>query len=192
MSDKSEASNNANHPFSLQPFPSNQPQPNLKITGNITRIANKQTNKLTIHYTVSGDIPAINITPPSNTPTRKFELWEETCFEFFIGIKDSQKYWEFNLSPAGHWNIYSFDNYRQGMKEETAFNILPFTVENLSDSILLNLEFDLDKLITPNIALEVAITTVIKDKNSQFSYWALTHKGKEANFHLRDSFVIEL
>jgi hypothetical protein len=188
MSDKSEASNNANHPFSLQPFPSNQPQPNLKITGNISRLI----NQLKINYTLSGDISAVDITPPSHTPVRKFELWEKTCFEFFIGIKDSPQYWEFNLSPAEHWNIYSFDNYRQGMKEEIAFNILPFTVENLSDSILLNLEFDLDKLITPNIALEVAITTVIKDKNSQFSYWALTHKGEEANFHLRDSFVIEL
>ncbi len=174
--------------FYLQPFPSNQPQPNLKIAGNITRLA----NKLIIHYTVLGDITEVDITPPSDTPVRKFELWEETCFEFFIGIKDSHQYWEFNLSPAGHWNIYSFDNYRQGMKEETAFSFLPFTVKNLSDSILLTLEVDLNKIVTQETKIEVAITTVIKDKNNQFSYWALTHKGEEANFHLRDSFVIEL
>jgi hypothetical protein len=174
--------------FSLQPFPYNQPQPNLKIAGNITRIA----NKLKINYTLSGDISAVDITPPSHTPVRKFELWEKTCFEFFIGIKDSPQYWEFNLSPAGHWNIYSFDNYRQGMKEETAFSLLPFTVENFSDSILLSLEVDLDKIIIEEKTIEVAITTVIQDKNNQFSYWALIHKGEEANFHLRDSFMIEL
>jgi hypothetical protein len=30
---------------------------------------------------------------------------------------------------------------------------------------------------------------VIKDKNSEVSYWALTHQGATADFHLRDSFV---
>jgi hypothetical protein len=181
-------SNFTNHPFSLQPFSSNQQQPNIKITGKISRLS----KKLTINYTLSGDISAVDITPPSHTPVRKFELWEKTCFEFFIGIKDSPQYWEFNLSPAGHWNIYSFDNYRQGMKEETAFSLLPFTVENLSDSILLTLEVDLNKIVSQETRIEVAITTVIKDKNNQFSYWALIHKGKEPNFHLRDSFMMEL
>jgi len=35
----------------------------------------------------------------------------------------------FNLSPAGHWNIYRFEDYRQGMQEEMAF-VTPFSVHN--------------------------------------------------------------
>jgi hypothetical protein len=119
-------------------------------------------------------------------------LWEDTCFEFFLGIKNSAQYWEFNLSPAGHWNVYRFDGYRQGMQEETAFENLPFNVQNQADGLALGLDVDLDKIISVQQAIEVAITTVIKDRDGEVTYWALTHRGVEADFHLRDSFIIEL
>ncbi|PMB10887.1 hypothetical protein CI592_04150, partial [Fischerella thermalis CCMEE 5328] len=83
--------------FSLQPFPTDKSLPNLQITGNIRRYG----NQLSLCYTLSGDLEEIAIAPLSNTPQRKHELWEDTCFEFFLGIKNSQQYWEFNLSPAG-------------------------------------------------------------------------------------------
>jgi hypothetical protein len=111
--------------FSLQPFPSTKPLPNLKIAGCIARHA----NQLNLRYTLFGDLTEVAIAPSSDTPMRKHELWEDTCFEFFLGIKDSQRYWEFNLSPAGHWNVYRFDGYRQGMQEETAFMRFPFSVQ---------------------------------------------------------------
>lgn len=173
--------------FSLQPFPSDF-LPNLQITGNIARHA----NTLAINYTLSGDLKQVVIAPPSDTPTRKHELWTDTCFEFFIGIKNSQRYWEFNLSPGGHWNVYRFDGYRQGMQEETAFITLPFSVQNQFDTLTLALDVDLPKIISADQSLEVAITTVIKHKDSEVSYWALTHQGAEADFHLRDSFIIDL
>jgi hypothetical protein len=97
----------------------------LKITGCIARHA----NQLNLRYTLFGDLTEVAIAPSSDTPMRKHELWEDTCFEFFLGIKDSQRYWEFNLSPAGHWNVYRFDGYRQGMQEETAFMRFPFSVQ---------------------------------------------------------------
>ncbi|MHC5599777.1 MAG: DOMON-like domain-containing protein [Nostoc sp.] len=174
--------------FSLQPFPSTESFPNFKIAGNIARNA----NQLTICYTLGGDLKEIAIAPPSNTGSRKHELWKYTCFEFFVGIKDSLRYWEFNLSPAGHWNVYRFDGYRKGMQEETAFTILPFSVQNQADGLTLVLNVDLDKIVSENQAIEVGITTVIKDKYGEVTYWALTHQGAEADFHLRDSFMIEL
>jgi hypothetical protein len=174
--------------FSLQPFPSTESFPNLKIAGNIARNA----NQLTISYTIEGDLKEIAIAPPSNAPSRKYELWEDTCFEFFLGIKNSAQYWEFNLSPAGHWNVYRLDGYRQGMQEETAFENLPFNVQNQADGLALGLDVDLDKIMSVQQAIEVAITTVIKDRDGEVTYWALTHRGVEADFHLRDSFIIEL
>jgi hypothetical protein len=74
---------------------------------------------------------------------------------------------------------------------------LPFSVNQLSDGLTLAIDVDLDKLninkiIPPEQALEIAITTVIKGKDGKVTYWALTHPGAEADFHRRDSFVIEL
>ncbi|MEH2305825.1 DOMON-like domain-containing protein [Nostoc sp.] len=177
-----------NQTFSLQPFPSTESLPNLKIAGNISRNG----NQFAIHYLLEGDLKEIAIAQPSNTSSRKHELWKDTCFEFFLGIKYSQQYWEFNLSPSGHWNVYRLDGYRQGMQEETAFENLPFNVQNQSDSLALALNVDLDKIISMEQAIEVAITSVIKDRDGEVTYWALTHRGKEADFHLRDSFIIEL
>jgi hypothetical protein len=174
--------------FSLQPFPSNESSPNLKNSGNIARNG----NKLAISYMLEGDLKEIAIFPPSNTRSRKHELWKDTCFELFIGIKNSARYWEFNLSPAGHWNVYRLDGYREGMQEETAFQNLPFNVDNQGDSLVLALNVDLDKIISAEQAIEIGITAVIKDRYGEVTYWALTHRGTEADFHLRDSFIIEL
>ncbi|BBD68400.1 hypothetical protein NIES4072_42870 [Nostoc commune NIES-4072] len=173
--------------FSLQPFSSTKSLPNLKIAGNIARNG----NQLAIRYMLEGNLKEIAIAPPSNTPSRKHELWEDTCFEFFLGIKDSAQYWEFNLSPAGHWNVYRFDGYRQGMQEETAFEKLPFNVQNQADGLILVLDVDLDKIISAEQAVELGITTVIKNRNGEVTYWALTHQGVKADFHLRDSFILE-
>ncbi|MEH2447506.1 MAG: DOMON-like domain-containing protein [Nostoc sp.] len=180
--------------FSLQPFPSTKSLPNLKIAGNIAR----NSNQLAICYMLEGNFkeialakPTGGIAPLSNTPSRKHELWKDTCFEFFVSIKDSLRYWEFNLSPAGYWNVYRFDAYRQGMQEETAFTILPFSVQNQADGLALTLDIDLGKIVSAQ-AIEVGITTVIKYRNSEVTYWALTHPSAEADFHLRDSFIIEL
>ncbi|MBN3960334.1 DOMON-like domain-containing protein [Nostoc sp. NMS8] len=177
-----------NQIFSLQPFPSTESFPKLKITGNISRNA----NQLAIYYSFGGDLKEIAISSLSNAPSRKYELWEDTCFEFFLSIKDSQRYWEFNLSPAGHWNVYRFDEYRQGMQEEIAFEKLPFIVQNQADSLALALDVNLDKIVSINQEIEIGITTVIKYKDGEVTYWALTHQGAAADFHLRDSFIIEL
>ncbi|NMG09458.1 DOMON-like domain-containing protein [Brasilonema sp. UFV-L1] len=174
-----------NQTFSLQPFPIAE-IPNLKITGNIAR----QANQLTIHYALAGNLKEIVIATPSDKPARKHELWKDTCFEFFLGVKNSHRYWEFNLSPAGHWNVYRFDGYRQGMQEETAFTTLPFNVQRLSDSLAVVLNMNLDQIVSAEQVIEVGITTVIKHKDGEVSYWALTHPGTEADFHRRDSFMI--
>ncbi|WP_414528250.1 DOMON-like domain-containing protein [Nodularia chucula] len=177
-----------NQIFNLKPFPSQESLPNLQITGNITRYA----NQLSLRYQLLGDLTPFVIPPLSETPARQHELWENTCFEFFLGIKDAAEYWEFNLSPAGHWNVYHFDGYRQEMQEETAFNSLLFTIHKQSDSLTLVLDVDLGKIFSQEQKIEVAITAVIRNKTDNITYWALTHPGVEADFHRRDSFIIFL
>ncbi len=174
--------------FALQLFPFSPAVADLQIVGNISR----NENLLTINYQLLGNIKEIAIAPPSNIPARKHELWSETCFEFFFGVKNSPEYWEFNLSPTGNWNIYRFDGYRQGMQEETAFATLPFSVQHLSNSFAIALNINLAPIIPPEASLEIAITTVIKHTDGALTYWALTHPGAVADFHHRDSFIIEL
>lgn len=184
-----------NDRFCLQPFSTSKSQqatasflPNLKITGNIARCA----DTLALSYELLDPLAKVMLPPLADKPARKNELWQETCFEFFLGIKNFEQYWEFNLSPAGHWNIYHFDAYRQGMQEEIAFTSLPFSIQNQSDALLLALKIDLAKLVQADQTLVVAISTVIKHRNNEVTYWALTHPGPQADFHRRDSFIVEL
>lgn len=184
-----------NQSFCLQPFSTPKSKqatasllPDLKIIGNIAR----STNTLALGYELLDPLAEVVIPPLADKPVRKNELWQETCFEFFLGIKNSERYWEFNLSPSGHWNIYHFEAYRQGMQEEIAFTSLPFNIQHQSDALLLALKLDLTKLVQADQTLAVAISTVIKHRNSEVTYWALTHPGPQADFHRRDSFIVEL
>ncbi|MBA3921078.1 MAG: DOMON-like domain-containing protein [Nostocaceae cyanobacterium] len=171
--------------FSLQPFHKSESS-EQKIIVRITR----NIHHFTIRYVLIGNLQDVAIAPLSDTPVRKHELWADTCFEFFLGIPNSTRYWEFNLSPSGNWNVYRFDGYRQGMQEETAFTQLPFSIQSQSDSLTLTLDIDLEPIISQQ-PLKIGVTAVI-NLNNQLTYWALTHVGTEADFHLRDSFMIQL
>jgi hypothetical protein len=176
------------HSFSLKPFQSSGTLPFLEISGNIGR----HSNTLTISYTLHGLLSEVIIPAPADVPARKNALWEETCFEFFLGTKNSDRYWEFNLSPAEHWNVYCFKSYRQGMQEELAFESLPVSVQRKPDVLQLSLNLDLGKINLIDKTLEVAISAVINHVNGKITYWALAHPGPQADFHLKDSFIIEL
>jgi hypothetical protein len=174
--------------FFLKPFPSDNPPLQLEISG----IVDRQFNKLTIQYQILGQLAELAIPAVTDSPARKDELWQQTCLEFFLGIENSSQYWEFNLSPSGNWNIYHFEDYRQGMQTETAFTSLPFVVHNRPNYLLLDLELNLDKIVEIEQKIEIAIASVIQSKAGETTYWALTHCGTQADFHLRDSFAIEL
>jgi hypothetical protein len=91
-----------------------------------------------------------------------------------------------------NWQVFHLDDYRQGLRDEAAINYLPFTVQQTSDSLQLELSIDLTALVEPNTALQMGITAVIQTKDADYSYWAIQHSGTEADFHLRDSFKIRL
>jgi hypothetical protein len=172
--------------FSLIPFNNQSFLEEIKIKGRIKR----KRNKILLHYELLGNLNKLRIPDSGNVPKRQHELWQETCLEFFFGVKNSPQYWEVNLSPNGDWNIYHFENYRQGMEEEKAFSSLPFNIQQQDNALFLNVELDLNTLISWEQILEIAISAVIKFQNNEITYWALTHPGSEADFHRRDSFII--
>lgn len=174
--------------FTLEPFHSEAFLPDLKIAGTVSR----HLNIISMSYALWGPLAEAVIPAASEAPSRQNELWEETCFELFLGGRGSDQYWEFNLSPSGNWNVYRFDAYREGMEEEKAFVSLPFSVKNEQDELLLELEFSLDNIIPEDEGLEAAVSAVIKLKDGRVIYWAMTHPGTEPDFHHRDGFVIEL
>ena len=172
--------------FSLVPFAAENSLA-TKLIGNIER----QENLLTIYYQLE-KISQIKLSEVVEKPIRQFDLWEHTCFEFFLGLKGSSQYWEFNLSPAGHWNIFRFPDYRRDIAEEMKFNSLPFQVSQHDNCLRLKLKVNLSPIISPQQNLEIGITAVVEDRENQLSYWALTHPVNQADFHHRDSFLINL
>jgi hypothetical protein len=174
--------------FALQPFPATSNLPQVEINGRV----NRKDQMLSIEYQLFGDMNGISIAPPASSPSRQSHLWEATCFEFFIGIPGDANYWEFNLSPSGDWAVFALDDYRQGLRDELSFSSLPFKVDRYPNYITLSLEFDLSELILAEQDLEMSVTTVVKSSQDELSYWAIAHSGKEADFHLRDSFAINL
>ncbi len=174
--------------LSLQPYPSAGSLPDITIVCDIER----QDDRLTIRYKLVGRMEELLIPPTAGQPARETNLWEETCFELFLGVRESQQYWEFNLSPAGHWNVFRFDAYREGMREEGAFLSLPFKVQDLPGALQLILETDMNRIIRAGQSLDAGISAVIKKRDGDMSYWSLTHPGPRPDFHHRDSFIIKL
>lgn len=174
--------------FTLKPFLPAPHPPALEIVGTISRHG----QALSLGYELKGDLGAVVIPGPAARPTRRPGLWEATCFELFLGPRNSQGYWEFNLSPGGHWNVYSFEAYRQGMQEEQGFASLLFSVQSRPDSWRLALEVDLTPIISSAQDLDAGISAIITAKHGEVTYWALTHPGEQPDFHRRDSFIIEL
>jgi hypothetical protein len=147
---------------------------------------------LRIGYALLGELSEIAIPAPGEMPGRKDRLWEETCLELFLGRKESRRYWEFNLSPAGHWNVYRFSSYRWGMREEPAFSSLPFRVLPNPDALRFSMDLELGKILPAGSDIEIGVCAVIRTKTGRTSYWALAHPGSRPDFHRRDGFALTI
>jgi hypothetical protein len=174
--------------FHLRPWPDPN-LPAIEITGTIGR----RDDILAMGYRVSGSLTALEIPAFKNSPERRIGLWEHTCLEFFIGEPGLPAYWEFNLAPSGDWNVFRFEEYRQGLFEEMAFSEIPLEVaQESSKNFYLKLEWDLDRIFKPGKVLEMAVTAVIKTKSGRESLWALSHPESAPDFHHRKGFLIRL
>jgi hypothetical protein len=69
---------------------------------------------------------------------------------------------------------------------------MDFSVRRQPQSLRLDLELDLNKIVKEKQPLEVALSAVIELKDGELTYWALTHGGPQADFHRREGFIVKL
>jgi hypothetical protein len=170
--------------FFLKPFQNEEDLPDLRITGTIGR----SQNTLSVGYTLHGDLSDVAIPSRERSPARKDHLWDHTCLELFLGMKGSERYWEFNFSPTGHWNVYSFTSYRKDKREEPAFTSLPLRIHTEPETFRLSLDLVLGKILPGGQAIEATVGAVVRTKTGKTSHWALAHPGLRPDFHRRDGF----
>ena len=174
--------------FFLKPFPGEGNPAGLTIDGTIARRA----DALSVRYEVRGDLSKLSIPAAAEAPRRQDRLWEETCLELFLGTADSGEYREVNLSPSGHWNVYRFTRYRDGMREEPAIASLPIDVRRDSKALLLTAEIGIGKIVPAGKDLAAAVAAVIKTNDGGKSHWAPVHPASRPDFHRRDGFALIL
>ncbi|HEY9898689.1 MAG TPA: DOMON-like domain-containing protein [Pantanalinema sp.] len=174
--------------FVLEPYPGLPFPAGVRVCGK----ARREGAALHLSWRLEGPPGSLALPLPAARPERRRELWEETCFEFFLASPERPGYWEFNLSPAGHWNVFHFDDYRAGMTDETAFEALPFTVSNRPEACEVSVCIDPTELGLAAAPWLLAVSTVVAEPGGRVTYWALSHPGTQPDFHHPDAFGVRL
>ncbi len=125
----------------------------------------------------------------SQIQTRKDGLWKETCFEVFLQPIGRENYFEINLSTDGHWNAYSFSQYRTPQPPHATDKVELKQYNWSSDRRTLTAEIQIND---PCDQWKMGLTSVLKSKMSDdVFYFALKHRPEKADFHWSESFVLE-
>lgn len=161
--------------------------PDIRIAGRVRR----SRGFLSATFELHDPRQQVRIAPPADSPGRVHGLWEQTCFECFLAEYATPGYWEINLSPAGNWNIFRFDGYRRGMREEPAVDHLPVAVHREKAVLRVVCRIDLSTLGISRPWLRVALSAVIKSEIGA-GYWALAHPCSRPDFHHHQGFVMTL
>lgn len=173
--------------FSLIPF-EKQSAPPIKIDVEL----NQNDESLFVSFRINEGLPLIDLGSSTPKKERIVKLWEKTCFEFFLK-NEKNSYVEFNFSPNFEWNCFYFEKKGDPLKEWERMD-RPTTeiLLSLNDYFLVA---ELRKELFPKgffdqkSKLEIALTSVIKNKKGELSYWALAHADARPNFHDFRSFV---
>lgn len=121
------------------------------------------------------------------TNKRQDNLWKHTCFEIFLKQKNTDSYYEYNFSPSGEWNAYSFEGERRGMKEIAAQE--EPIIENFLDSTKkYKVSLNIKNLDIPLEELSVSICAVIETP-TEHQYFSTKHTSNKPDFHKQDSFI---
>jgi hypothetical protein len=146
---------------------------------------------LTLNYFVHGDPPGILL--PATRPPRICDgLWQHTCCELFIAAgQDPETYREFNFSPSGEWAAYGFTGYRQ-RDDHFRLTMAPtISIRRHADGFELTATLAASALPADH-NLQLGLTAVIEASDGSKSYWALGHHADQPDFHLRQSFSLNL
>jgi len=161
--------------------------------------ATSSAGKLALSFSLTGDQAALAklVLPPPAVPDacgqRRDHLWQSTCWECFVAEANAPGYFEINLSPTHHWNIYHFTSYRQGMS--AVFAPPPIIHSRRGDSF-----YQLDALITLPLTeypanltnWRLGLSAVLAGADGETGYFALSHPGEKPDFHHVDGFIFRL
>lgn len=175
-------------PFRLRPFPGDPAPVGLVIQGSAARDG----ERLCLRYELSGPLQQLQIQEPGDAPERLDDLWQSTCLECFLALNEDPGYWEANLSPAGDWNLYRLEGYRQGLAPEPAAVAPALQRLPRPDGLELVMTLTLPPRLAAAAELQLGITAVIATRHGELSYWALRHPGEQPDFHRREGFVLWL
>ena len=123
---------------------------------------------------------------------RKDELWRATCFEAFVKRPGDPRYREFNIAPTGDWAVYRFADYREGMENEDAMEVLRIEQHKGPQSFALEAEIAAAPLLEGADEMRLGFSAVLEGADDATSYWALSHPPGDPDFHHSGNFAHEL
>jgi hypothetical protein len=164
--------------FQLVPFPGDPVVAGLTITGSAARDA----ARVRLHYRLDGPLQQLLLPDASTSPRRLDDLWQSSCLECFLARPGEPGYWEVNIAPAGHWNVYRLEDYRRGLTPEPEAAPPALLRQESGSCFALTVELALPEALAQAQRLEVGITAVIADRDP----------GEQADFHQREGFALRL
>ena len=152
----------------------------------------KLPGELEVRLRLDGDITRIRL-PQAELARRRDGLWQHTCFEVFLRPDGSDSYHEFNFSPSGDWAAYRF----AGRRRDSSAPELPVPrveCRRLPDGCTLSAQIAIAAL--PELAqaktIDAGLTAVIETTDGARSYWAITHRGEQPDFHDPATFTLRV
>ena len=165
--------------FLLQPF-----QPCHWIDNLTVRLTLEQPDLLFFQIALKGDPLFLAQLPETQPGKRACGLWEETCFELFIGLDNCPGYIEWNLAATGDWNCFSFHSERTGMLTSDLLKLHSASSSSTPRGYLMNCRIQLSESLQAIIRqCCLGVAAVLKSSDST-AYFALAH-GLQADFHDR-------
>ena len=167
---------------SLVPF---QPCPGVEsLRFDLTLVSS---GRLAFNVTLTG--PTASGLPLIQTPgQRRSGLWNDHCFELFIGKAGSKAYWEWNLAPSGDWQCFQFDQYRANRTLSESLRLDNCSSSCFENTYSLSAEIILiSSLIRQRELFKIGICAVIRSQEG-LSYFALRH-GHQPDFHDQRQYV---
>ena len=145
---------------------------------------------LALLYRLEGEMGALAIPSPLESPGPTDGLWQHTCFEAFVSEEQGEAYHEFNFAPSGAWAAYGFEGYRA--RNNWQAPSAPSIALRRSNTVVELEAFVPAALLPSSSALVLGLTAVVESSDKKISYWALKHPSEKPDFHHRGGFVLPL
>jgi hypothetical protein len=150
-------------------------------------------DRLALRYELAGALPSLRLPSWVAEPARREGLWQNSCFELFMGAPGQHAYLEANFSPSGHWAAWVFHDYRAS----------PITIEMTApqiamprrdaEALVLEAELLIDAALLARLvpgahdasqcAWRLGLTAVLESQEGALSYWAIAHPRTRPDFH---------